>query len=195
MLGAAKRQVLIQATIIEVRLGDQHQQGINWQSMANGGLKMTQGQVGSTPLPSGVAPNTSPGLFVLNYTNPTSRLGNIASTIQLLESFGKVKVLSSPNQRVEQPDRAAQGGRQQHLLHHQGHAGGASSDGSTVTTPATYESRLETVPVNFVMSVTPQIAENDEVTLNVRPPSPASSATCRTPTRRWPTPRWSARCR
>jgi general secretion pathway protein D len=28
---------------------------------------------------------------------------------------------------------------------------------------------LKTVPVGFVMSVTPQIADNDEVTLNVRP--------------------------
>jgi len=38
-----------------------------------------------------------------------------------------------------------------------------------VSTPATYESHLETVPVGFVMSVTPQISDNDEVTLNVRP--------------------------
>jgi hypothetical protein len=37
------------------------------------------------------------------------------------------------------------------------------------TTPATYESHLETVPVGFVMSVTPQISDTDEVTLNVRP--------------------------
>jgi len=39
----------------------------------------------------------------------------------------------------------------------------------TPTSPATYESKLETVPVGFVMSVTPQISESDEVTLNVRP--------------------------
>jgi general secretion pathway protein D len=39
----------------------------------------------------------------------------------------------------------------------------------TIATPATYESKLETVPVGFVMSVTPQISEDDEVTLNVRP--------------------------
>jgi general secretion pathway protein D len=43
------------------------------------------------------------------------------------------------------------------------------SSTGTVTTPTTYESKLETVPVGFVMSVTPQISDTDEVTLNVRP--------------------------
>lgn len=170
VLGAAKRQVLIEATIIEVRLGDQYQQGINWQSLGNGGLKMTQGQVGSTPLPSGVAPNTSPGLFVLNYTNPTSRLGNIASTIQLLESFGKVKVLSSPKISVLNNQTALLKVVDNNIFFTiKVTPAVRSGDGNTITTPATYESRLETVPVGFVMSVTPQIAENDEVTLNVRP--------------------------
>ncbi len=170
VLGAAKRQVLIEATIIEVRLGDQYQQGINWQSLGNGGLKMNQGQVGGTALPSGVAPNSSPGLFLLNYTNPTSRIGNIATTIQLLESFGKVKVLSSPKISVLNNQTALLKVVDNNIFFTiKVTPAVRSSDGNTITTPATYESRLETVPVGFVMSVTPQIAENDEVTLNVRP--------------------------
>jgi len=38
-----------------------------------------------------------------------------------------------------------------------------------ISTPAVYESTLQTVPVGFVMSVTPQISDSDDVTLNVRP--------------------------
>ncbi|MBJ7313593.1 pilus (MSHA type) biogenesis protein MshL [Rugamonas sp. CCM 8940] len=170
VLGAAKRQVLIEATIIEVRLGDQYQQGINWSSLSNSGLRMTQGQVGLNTLPSAVAPGVSPGVFVLNYTNPTSRLGNIASTIQLLESFGKVKVLSSPKISVLNNQTALLKVVDNNIFFTiKVTPAVRSSDGNTITTPATYESRLETVPVGFVMSVTPQIAENDEVTLNVRP--------------------------
>ena len=169
VLNTAKRQVLIEATIIEVRLSDQYQQGINW-SRLHGGLTLTQKQVGGKGLPSNVQPGVTPGLFVLDYVNPTARLGNIAATIQLLESFGKVKVLSSPKISVLNNQTA--------LLKVVDNSvfftikvtpavlGGVNN---AVTTPATYESRLETVPVGFVMSVTPQIAESDEVTLNVRP--------------------------
>jgi len=169
VLGAAKRQVLIEATIIEVRLGDQYQQGINWSSLSNSGLKLTQAQVGTAALPSNVNPGTSPGVFVLNYANPTSRLGNIASTIQLLESFGKVKVLSSPKISVLNNQTALLKVVDNNVFFSIKVTPAVLGTNGTPTSPATYESKLETVPVGFVMSVTPQISESDEVTLNVRP--------------------------
>ncbi|MYN47485.1 pilus (MSHA type) biogenesis protein MshL [Pseudoduganella sp. FT93W] len=169
VLGAAKRQVLIEATIIEVRLGDQYQQGINWSSLSKSGLKLTQGQVGTAALPSNINPGTSPGVFVLNYTNPTSRLGNIASTIQLLESFGKVKVLSSPKISVLNNQTALLKVVDNNVFFSIKVTPAVLGVNGTPTSPATYESKLETVPVGFVMSVTPQISESDEVTLNVRP--------------------------
>jgi len=168
VLGAAKRQVLIEATVVEVRLGDQYQQGINWQSLGRGGLKLTQGQVGTT-LPTGVTPGASPGIFVLNYANPTSRLGNIATTIQLLESFGKVKVLSSPKISVLNNQTALLKVVDNNVFFSIKVTPAVISSTGTITTPATYESHLETVPVGFVMSVTPQISDSDVVTLNVRP--------------------------
>jgi MSHA biogenesis protein MshL len=168
VLGAAKRQVLIEATVIEVRLGDQYQQGINWSSLGKGGLSLTQGIVGG-PLPSGVSPNVSPGVFVLNYANPTSRIGNIATTIQLLESFGKVKVLSSPKISVLNNQTALLKVVDNNVFFSIKVTPAVLGLNGTPTSPATYESHLETVPVGFVMSVTPQISESDEVTLNVRP--------------------------
>ena len=38
-----------------------------------------------------------------------------------------------------------------------------------VVTPATFETEINTVPVGFVMTVTPHIDQNDVVTMNVRP--------------------------
>jgi general secretion pathway protein D len=65
VVNSAKRQVLIEATIIEVKLGDQYQQGINWSGL-NGRLSMNQGQVGTATLPTGVLPGTTPGTSSLS---------------------------------------------------------------------------------------------------------------------------------
>ncbi|TFW22399.1 pilus (MSHA type) biogenesis protein MshL [Duganella callida] len=169
VLGAAKRQVLIEATIVEVKLSDSYQQGIDWKSIGGGGLKLTQGAVGTTGLSSGVAQGVSPGVFVLNYANPTSRIGNIATTIQLLESFGKVKVLSSPKISVLNNQTALLKVVDNNVFFSIKVTPAILNVNGGVSTPATYESHLETVPVGFVMSVTPQISDSDEVTLNVRP--------------------------
>ncbi|MYM67642.1 pilus (MSHA type) biogenesis protein MshL [Pseudoduganella sp. FT55W] len=167
VLGAAKRQVLIEATIIEVKLSSAYQQGINWSNLAGGGLKLTQGAVGN--LPSGVTVGTTPGVFVMNYVNPTSRIGNLATTIQLLESFGKVKVLSSPKISVLNNQTALLKVVDNNVFFSIKVTPAILNANGVPTTPATYESHLETVPVGFVMSVTPQISDTDEVTLNVRP--------------------------
>jgi general secretion pathway protein D len=168
VLSAAKRQVLIEATIIEVKLSDQYQQGINW-SRINGHGKLGQGQVGTLPLPSGVNPLSSPGFFIFDYSNPVTRFGNISATIQLLESFGKVKVLSSPKISVLNNQTALLKVVDNSIFFTLKVTPAVLTSNSTVVTPATYESKVETVPVGFVMSVTPQISADDEVTLNVRP--------------------------
>lgn len=168
LMSAAKRQVLIEATILEVKLSDQYQQGINW-SRINGNGKLGQGQVGTTPLPSAIAPLTSPGFFIFDYANPTTRFGNISATIQLLESFGKVKVLSSPKISVLNNQTALLKVVDNSIFFTLKVTPAVLTSTGTIATPATYESRVETVPVGFVMSVTPQISADDEVTLNVRP--------------------------
>ena len=168
VLGAAKRQVLIEATIIEVTLSDQYQQGINW-SRLKGALSLTQGQVGTVQLPSGVSPATTAGIFTLNYANPTSALGNIAATVQLLESFGKVKVLSSPKISVLNNQTALLKVVDNNVFFTIKVTPAVIGSSGGISTPATYESQLQTVPVGFVMSVTPQISDSDDVTLNVRP--------------------------
>ncbi|SEN91604.1 general secretion pathway protein D [Duganella sp. CF517] len=170
VLGAAKRQVLIEATVIEVRLNNNYQQGINWSTLSRSGrLGMTQGQVGTTTLPSAVNPGSSPGIFLLKYNNPITSLGSISATLELLESFGKVKVLSSPKISVMNNQTALLKVVDNNVFFSIKVTPAVLGLNGTPTSPATYESKLETVPVGFVMSVTPQIADNDDVTINVRP--------------------------
>ena len=163
VMHSAKRQVLIEATIMEVRLNRDYQQGINW-SRLTGSLSLRQGQVGTQALPSAVTPGATPGIFVLNYLKDS-----FATTIQLLESFGKVKVLSSPKISVLNNQTAMLKVVDNNVFFTIKVTPAVVSSTGTITTPATYESKLETVPVGFVMSVTPQISDSDEVTLNVRP--------------------------
>jgi MSHA biogenesis protein MshL len=172
ILSSAKRQVLIEATIIEVQLSDQYQQGINWANLRitpnNASFNIAQGQVGAAPLLSGVAPGSSAGIFTLGYINPVTRFGNITATIQLLESFGKVKVISSPKISVLNNQTALLKVVDNSVYFTIG-VTPATTTASGVVTPATYTSELHTVPVGFVINVTPQISSSDEITLNIRP--------------------------
>lgn len=170
-LNTAKRQVLIEATVVEVQLNKNYQQGINWASLRNAsstsGTNLFQGKIGTTPLPSGVDQAISPAIFALAYSNPSSQFGNISAAITLLESFGEVKVLSSPKISVLNNQTAllkVVDNEVYFLIT-------ATTTLGTNDTPATsvYTSELRTVPVGFVMSVTPQISESDEVSINVRP--------------------------
>jgi MSHA biogenesis protein MshL len=170
VMSSAKRQVMIEATVIEVQLNDQYQQGINWSSLRtspNEGPTITFGQSNGAALPSGINPGVSQGILNFNFLKPLTGLGNIAATIQLLESFGKVKVLSSPKISVLNNQTAllkVVDNRVYFTIT-------ATTQQGSVGVPAitTYASSLNTVPVGFVMSVTPQIADNEEVTINVRP--------------------------
>ena len=88
VLANAKRQVLIEATVAEVQLNNQYQRGIDWSKLRTGsaGFQFQQSSAGT---PAGINTNA----FVVGYA-----LGNynFTSAVKLLESFGSVRVLSSP---------------------------------------------------------------------------------------------------
>ncbi|HEV7816200.1 MAG TPA: type II and III secretion system protein, partial [Janthinobacterium sp.] len=84
-------------------------------------------------------------------------------------SFGKVKVLSSPKISVLNNQTALLKVVDNNVFFTIKVTPAVLGINGNIATPAVYESQLETVPVGFVMSVTPQISDADEVTLNVRP--------------------------
>jgi general secretion pathway protein D len=179
VLANVKRQVLIEATIAEVQLNNQYQQGINWSALRTSGLNTTTGNqvslgtVSVTPqLPPGVT-GTISGAALPSATAIPNILtlavggGSIAGVLQLLDSFGNVRVLSSPKLSVLNNQTA--------LLRVVDNIvyftvqvtvvpGGPNQNATTATntTPVT-------VPVGFVMNVTPQISDDDTILLNVKP--------------------------
>ncbi len=161
----ARRQVLIEATIAEVRLSSNYQQGINWSAIAAGAKGFTLTQLGSAGLPSSTTPGS---MFTLKYNNATSKFGNLSGAVSLLDSFGDVKVLSSPKLSVLNNQTAM-------LRVVDNNVYFIVNSSTTPCSPApctpviTYTTTVNSVQVGFTMSLTPQINDNDTVLLNVRP--------------------------
>jgi general secretion pathway protein D len=179
VLTNARRQVIIEATIAEVSLSDNYQQGINWQSLRSLRPGTPQAGFSAAQNPTGVpVPNpftsasgsfatvsgSAPGAFafLLNYVAPG--LG-LSSTLSLLETFGKVKVLSSPKISVLN-NQTAMLKVVDNVVYFL-----IKNDSTTTTTGTTnnFTSTPQSVSVGLVMSVTPQISENGSILLNVRP--------------------------
>ena len=158
---AAARQVLIEATIVEVTLKDQFRAGIDWSRLV--ALGATQ-----TGFSFSTAPNLAGGLpafLTLNYQNNND---NFKSAVQLLESFGNARVLSSPKLLVLNNQTSILKVVDNLVYFTIDVQQGTLSATGLVTQP-TFTTTVNTVPVGVVMSVTPQVNENGRVTLVVRP--------------------------
>lgn len=162
----ARRQVLIEATIVEVALGDQYQAGIDWRVFKDGDNRLNYGQslngnrFADTPL------------ALLTYANPTSSLfrgADFIATIKLLEQFGKTRVLSSPKLMALNNQTALLKVVDEKVYFKLKVSPATLNGDGNVTSPATFETSVNTVPVGVVMSVTPQISGDGSISLNVRP--------------------------
>ena len=164
VLTSARRQVMIEATIAEVTLNDAYTQGINWSSLRT--LRPNNPQAGFSMIqnPSGPTLATTGAGFLLNYVAPG--LG-IAATLSLLETFGNVKVLSSPKLSVLN-NQTAMLKVVRNIVYFNIKNDAAVVTGTT-TFPPVQTATPQSVAVGLVMSVTPQISENGLILLNVRP--------------------------
>jgi general secretion pathway protein D len=160
VLEVAKRQVLIEATIVEVELSDGYQTGVDWNKLANTGA-ITQSMIGGN---LGVAPN-----LTFTYTNNNSRVGNISATVKLLESFGNIKVLSSPKLMALNNQTAVLQAVDNQIYFTVKVNPAIPGTATSPYTPATYETEPHSVAEGIVMTVTPQINESGRVALTIRP--------------------------
>lgn len=160
VIASAKRQVLIEATIVEVSLNDGYQQGIDWSRLrADGsGFSITGPTLGS-------ATGTQIQPFVLSYLNRRSPL-DLRITLDLLESFGTVKVLSSPRLSVIN-NQTALLKIVDSIVYFT--VKSDTTQAANTGTLTTFTTTPQSVSVGLVMAVTPQISANDAVILNVRP--------------------------
>ena len=164
VLDNARRQVFIEATIVEVELSDQYQQGINWSLLRALGLSLQQ--------TSTVPPPTSPvtTLGTISYANP-GKPGSFSlnGSIQLLENFGKTHVLSSPTLSVLNNQTSLLKVVDELVYFTIDVTQGTYSTAGALLTSPTYTSTIHTVPIGFMMYVTPEVGMDEEVTLNLRP--------------------------
>ncbi|WP_234084568.1 hypothetical protein [Azonexus sp. R2A61] len=146
---AVRRQVLIEATIVEVSLSEGHEQGIDWSGLMRSGLIEYSG-------------NSLKGAVNLRY----NRNANPSALISLLDSYGTARVLSSPRLSVLNNQTALLKVVENYVYF------SVKADTTTtanVGTTVTYSTTPQTVAVGLVMGVTPQIAADYSVVLNVRP--------------------------
>lgn len=162
---ASQRQVMIEATIVEVTLKDQYRAGINWQSLVSGATGWTINTVGSGIGGTNLANQLQP-FYAATYTNNDK--WDFKATIDLLESFGNTKVLSSPK-LMALNNQTALLKVVNNLVYFSLDVAQGTVTASGIVLPSSVTTTAHTVPVGVVMSVTPQIGENGQITLTVRP--------------------------
>jgi len=189
VLANVKRQVLIEATIAEVQLNNLYERGIDWQRLRPAG-QSTGFTFRQSPAGTPAAVDTTTGFIVGYATGPGAGVNIVLNALKLLESFGDVKVLSSPKISVLNNQTA--------LLRVTNDIVYFTITPSTtpITIAATAGAPVIQLPFSttpqvaaegFMMTVLPQINEADTVVLNVRPsirrrtgfatdPNPALSA-------------------
>ncbi|MCG8379368.1 MAG: pilus (MSHA type) biogenesis protein MshL, partial [Proteobacteria bacterium] len=179
-----QRQILIEATVVEVTLNDQFQTGIDWESVrvaAAGGLSIATSLIGTPGLAAAPPFTATTSSLILNYDNPEGAGRNISATLSLLREFGDTKVLSSPQLMVLNNHTAVLKVVENFVyfdIEQEVATSTVAGVAPTVATTAT----AQTVPIGLVMAVTPQVDKNDVVTLNVRPTISSVVSTTNDPT-------------
>lgn len=155
-------QVLIEATVVEVNLSDDYQSGVDWALLArdNGQVSFSQDLLGLN-----LDANPTNVLTIDKSAGPDA----INATIKLLSQFGDIQVLSSPKLMALNNQTAMLRVVDNKIYFTIEVEAGIAGTASSPAIPPTFTSEVHTVPVGFTMAVTPQISDDDQVTLNVRP--------------------------
>ncbi|MHC8442047.1 MAG: pilus (MSHA type) biogenesis protein MshL [Candidatus Eutrophobiaceae bacterium] len=165
-----RRQVLIQAVVVEVALNDEYRAGIDWSRLAldSSGFSIAGRFLGGAELvPENARANTGSSL-VLDYKNAQGG-GRLQAAVELLSEFGETRVMSSPQIMVLNNHTAVLKVVENFVyfeikqeLNAENNATGANALLATSTSP-------QTIPIGLVMTVTPSISADERVLLSVRP--------------------------
>lgn len=155
-----RRQVILEAKIVEVSLSDDFQQGINWQQ-ALAHVASTDFIFSNT---AGVAANSITAALG-GVTNVRFNNADFTGVISLLETQGNVQILSSPRVTATNNQKAViKVGQDEYFV----------TDVSTTTTTGTSTTTTPELTLTpffsgIALDVTPQINEHNEVILHIHP--------------------------
>ena len=165
-----QRQVILETKIIEVRLNDGFQSGIDWAALSSSGnaLAATTGIInGRNVILDGLSDlDLSDNIDVTNLFALGTRSSNFAALIRLLSTQGEVQVLSSPRVSTVNNQKAIiKVGTDEFFVTD------ISSDSVSNVTGTTTSPDITLTPFfsGIALDVTPQISENDEVILHIHP--------------------------
>ncbi len=170
VLGSVRRQVMMEATIVEVELNDAYQSGIDFEVLAGAASSLVLG-------PGGI-PGTAFATAIFDNTDKAGEKQDFSLTVRLLKEFGDVRVLSSPKIMVLN-NQTAIFKVVENLVFFSVETETVPVDGAPPIINTT--TTAHTVPVGLVMAITPQISASDEIVLNVRPTITRSDTTVADP--------------
>lgn len=179
------RQVILEAKVLEVKLSDAFQQGINWSSIAGrlnasqlgGGTTLSGNGINTETSASGIAGNTAnmkpvTGTDFVTTTEKafggifaaTFRTSDFTALIELLNAQGNVQVLSSPRVSALNNQKAIiKVGQDEYFVTN------VSSSSSGTSSATSSDVSLQPFFSGIALDVTPFIGDNDYVTLHVHP--------------------------
>jgi MSHA biogenesis protein MshL len=151
-----EREVILEAKIIEVKLNDGFQSGVDWTAL---GL--------SQSINTGVDISDDLKTFTNVFTLDASHGGNFKLVVKLLETQGNVQVLSSPRISTLNNQKAVIKVGSDELFITNVSSTSAVSSGTA--TEVSQDIDLTPFFSGIALDVIPQIDENDEVTLHIHP--------------------------
>ena len=162
VMASLHRQVLIEATIVEVQLSERFQAGVDWKGFAEG-LGTSIENLASGAI---TAPSSGVTGLLLEYADAGAG-GEFSAVVRLLEAFGDTRVLSSPKLMALNNQTAVLKVVDNEVYFSVDVKEEEDAETGDVTQEVT--STVNTVPVGLVMNVTPQISDAESVSLNIRP--------------------------
>jgi general secretion pathway protein D len=156
---SSRRQVLIEATIVEVELTDNYQAGIDWTAFAqDSAFEVGQQLSGASGIVNLV--NTGAPRFIASYTS-----GDLTASVTLLKQFGDTQVMSSPKVMALN-NQTALLKVVENVVYFEVSSNTTQAQTTAVTT---FNTTAKSVSVVAVSLKKPQVSDTDEVTLTVRP--------------------------
>ncbi len=158
---SVKRQVILETKILEVKLSDQFEAGINWDAIS--GQLLLGKNVSEFQSPNDIISATEEAGEIFS---SLIKVNDISELLSLLETQGTVQVLSSPRVSTVNNQKAVIRVGSDEFFVTGLSSNTVSNASSTTSTP---DIELSSFFSGIALDVTPQIAEDGDVILHVHP--------------------------
>jgi type II secretory pathway component GspD/PulD (secretin) len=153
------KEVFLDTEVVQVTYTDEYQQGIDWQKMHL--WHSTTNLTANFPVTTSWTPTVSTANNNMKLTYGTLGSGNFSSTIQFLQTYGKVKILSSPR-------LAAVSGQEAKVMVGERDAYVTSTQSQAQTTTVTAEN-VQFIDVGVKLNIVPVINDDGYIIMKIKP--------------------------